>query len=186
MNEPRFKNQNEGPVFGQKNRKRRRHGLTEYGRMLREKQALKALYGLRERQFKRYVKESTAMRGKVDIANLLVQRLEKRLDNVVYRLGFAITREQARQLVSHGPFLVNGRKVTIPSYQVSAQDKIFLKTPSRDKGVFRELTERLKKHQLPTWLKAEAVGAAEVIADPNAKEVALPIQLALIFEFYSR
>ncbi len=174
-------------IFGQKYRKRPRRPLSEYGKMLREKQALKELYGLREKQFKRYVKEALAKRGKVDVAEYLIQRLEKRLDNVVYRLGFAKTRKQARQFVSHGHFLVSGRKVRIPSFQVSKGDTIEIRPGSKDKGPFKDLREVLKEHHPPSWLKLDLENLkGEVIGEPSLAEANIPLQLSLVFEFYAR
>ncbi len=174
-------------IFGQKVRKRRPTPLTEYGRMLREKQELKAIYGLRETQFKRYVREVLKRRGKEDIANLLIQNLESRLDNVVFRLGFAKTRAQARQMVSHGHFLVNDRRVTVPSLQVKLGDKISIRPGSRNKEIFKDLQERLKKHQEPKWLSLDKEKLeAKVLSKPTLAEANLAVQIPLIFEFYSK
>ncbi len=182
-----MKNENQQKFFGQKIRKRRRGSLTEYGRMLREKQELKEIYGLRERQFKKYIREVLNRRGKEDIANLLAQRLERRLDNVVFRLGFALTRSQARQFVSHGHFLVNSRKVTVPSYQLELEDEITIRPGSANKAIFKGLLERLKKHQVPAWLDLDKEKLkARVIGQPTLNQANLAVQIPLIFEFYSR
>lgn len=172
---------------GQKFRKRPRRALSEYGRMLREKQALKEIYGLRERQFKKYVKEALSKRGRVDIGDYLVKRLEKRLDNVVFRLSLAETRRQARQMVSHGHFLVNGKKVKIPSFEVKKGDKIEVRPSSKNKGLFKDLKERLKDRKIPSWLKLDFnTLSAQVIGEPTLEEVNLPVQLSLVFEFYAK
>lgn len=170
-------------------RKRGGGGISEYGRELREKQKLRNWYNLRERQFKKYVMEVLAKRGKVeDLAELFVQKLEKRLDNVIFRLGFASSRSQARQLVSHGHFFVNGRKVNIPSYQVEIGDKIQLSPFSKDKDYFQKVLLTLKEdHKVPSWLKFNLEKLeAEVIGEPTLKEAQPPAEIPLIFEFYSK
>ncbi len=172
---------------GQKQRKRRKRGLSEYGRMLREKQELKELYNLRERQFRRYVENVLERSGDTDIANVLISKLEKRLDNVIYRLGLAETRPQARQLVSHGHILVNGRKVDIPSYRVEKEDKIAVKEKAKGSGLFQDSEKQLKKYQPPSWLSLDKSAlTGEVVGEPTLEEVQPPVKLSLIFEFYAR
>jgi len=176
-------------IFGQKVRKRRRAAISEYGRQLREKQKLKALYNLRERQFKKYIKEVMTERGKkgVDIVSLLIQKLELRLDNVVFRLGFASSRSQARQLVNHGHFLVNGRKVNIPSFELRKGDQVQVRAASLKKNFFKKIQETLKKHKIPSWLNFDIQKMeAKVVGLPSFEEAQLPVQIPLIFEFYSR
>lgn len=175
-------------TVGQKNKKRRGRGLTEYGRQMREKQMLKAIYHTRERQFSNYVKEAMAHRGKgVDIILLFLQTLEQRLDNVVFRLGFAATRLQARQMVTHGHFLVKGRRVDIPSYQTKKDDIIELRPASAQKKVFKDAAERLKKHKPPSWLSLDPVKmSGRIVGKPTFQEAAPPAEIPLIFEFYSR
>jgi small subunit ribosomal protein S4 len=172
---------------GQKG-KRRPTPLSEYGRELREKQKLKNWYNLEERQLKNYVKKVLAKRGKVEDASfLLVQNLEKRLDNVVYRLGFAKSRREARQLVSHGHFLVNGRPVNIPSYQLKVGDVISLKKEKLKKVAFQNLKETLKKHKVQSWLFLDPEKMeGKVISEPKREEVMPPVEVSAIFEFYSK
>ncbi len=171
---------------GQKQRKRRKRGLSEYGRMLREKQELRDLYRLRERQFRRYVEE-TLESGSRDIADQLVKRLERRLDNAIYRLGIAETRGQARQLVSHGHVLVNERKVDIPSFQVSEGDVLEIKQRSKDAGIFQGIEKRLEKYQPPSWLQLDGKNMrGQVTGQPTAEETQPPVQISMIFEFYAR
>jgi small subunit ribosomal protein S4 len=169
-------------------RKRRGGAPSEYKKSLEEKQTLKKWYGLSERQFKRYVKETLAKMGKVDdVSSELIRKLEKRLDNVVFRLGFAKSRVSARQLVSHGYFLINGKPVNIPSYQVMKDDEVAVKENKKAKGVFKELANELKKKEVPAWLsldKNKLVSTA--IGEPNLDEVKPPAEISLIFEFYSR
>ncbi len=168
--------------------KRRKSPPSEYARQLREKQKLKAIYGLRERQFKKYVKEVLEKRGKVpDASEALIKILESRLDNVVFRLGFAKSRTQARQLISHGHFMVNNRSVNIPSYLVKKGDVISLKPQKQKKVIFEQLKILLKNHQPPSWLKLNPEKLeGEVVGEPTLKEVAPPVEISRIFEYYSK
>jgi small subunit ribosomal protein S4 len=172
---------------GQKG-KRRSTPPSEYKRELTEKQKLKYWYNLEERQLKKYVKEILDKRGKVEDASvLLIQNLEKRLDNVIYRLGFASSRDQARQLVSHKFFLVNGKPVNIPSFFLKVGDVISLKPQKSKKVIFKDLKEKLKKHPVPSWLSLDPEKfEGKVIAEPKVEEVAPPVEVSAIFEFYSR
>ena len=169
-------------------RKRRGGAPSEYKKSLEEKQTLKKWYGLSERQFKRYVKETLAKMGKVDdVSSELIRRLEKRLDNVVFRLGFAKSRAQARQLVSHGYFLINGKPVNVPSYQVKKDDVVLIKENKKAKGAFRELANELKRKEPPLWLTLDKSKLeSKIIGEPNLDEVKPPAEIPLIFEFYSR
>ncbi|MCD6402388.1 30S ribosomal protein S4 [bacterium] len=172
---------------GQKG-KRRKGGISEYGRELREKQKLKNWYHLKERQFARYVRDALEKRGKVEDAGVqLIQTLERRLDNVVFRLGFATSRSQARQLVSHGHFLVNGKSVNIPSFLVKKGDKIKIDPSSVKKAIFKNLLTTLKKHNVPSWLSLDIKNLeGEVKGLPTFEEAAPPVEVSAIFEFYSR
>jgi len=110
-----------------------------------------------------------------------------RFDNVIFQLGLANSRSQARQLISHGHFLINGKKVDIPSYQAKKGDKVGLKTSSLKKGIFKEIVSRLKKHQPPSWLKLNPEKIeGEVVEELTLKEVQPPAEISLIFEFYSK
>jgi small subunit ribosomal protein S4 len=172
---------------GQKG-KRRRRGLSEYGKELREKQKLKNWYNLRERQFRNYVKDILSKRGKVEDAGAqLIQTLERRLDNVVFRLGFTASRKQARQLVSHRHILVNKKIVNIPSFLIKKGDKIKIKPASAKKEIFKHLSTTLKKQTLPGWLNLDIDKLeGEVKALPTIEEAAPPVEVSAIFEFYSR
>ena len=172
---------------GQKG-KRRRGPPSEYAKELAEKQKLKNWYNLRERQFKNYVKKVLAERGKVeDASSLLIKMLESRLDNVVFRLGFATSRAQARQLVSHGFFLVNGKPINFPSHQLKKGDVISIKPKKIKKVIFKNLKNLIKKHKVPKWLKLDATKLeGEVIGEPTLEDVMPPVELSSIFEFYSR
>ncbi len=169
-------------------KKRRGGSSSAYKKSLNEKQTLKKWYGLSEKQFKRYVEETLAKMGKVDdVSAELIRKLEKRLDNVIFRLGFAKSRVQARQLVSHGYFLINGKSVDIPSYQVKKGDTISLKENKKAKGVFKDLAVELKRKEVPAWLSFDKNKLeSKTIGDPNLDEVKAPAEIPLIFEFYSR
>lgn len=168
--------------------KRRPRSLSEFGRQLKEKQKLKVLYNLRERQFRRYIKEALEKRGGAqDASHLLIQVLESRLDNVVLKLGVATSRAQAKQLVSHGFFLVNGKSIDIPSYRVKKGDVIGLKPQKAKKAIFQNLELRLKSHKPPSWLQFDKEKLeGKVLEVPNFEEAAPPVEISAIFEFYSR
>ena len=168
--------------------KRPTRALSEYGRELREKQKLRFLYNLKEKQFRKYVKQILEKRGTAkNLSDLLIKTLERRLDNVVFRLGLASTRAQARQLVSHCHFLVNGKKVNIPSYQVNKGDKISVSESSRKKNIFKNLSLQAEKKELPSWVSTDFKKLEGKIKSlPSLTEVAPPVELPMIFEFYSR
>jgi len=168
--------------------KRRSGPLSEFGRQLKEKQKLKNWYGITERQLKNYVRKALdlAKKGK-NASEALVNILESRLDNVVYLLGWASSRSQARQLVSHGYFLVNGKPVNIPSYLTKKGDLIKVKPTKIKKGVFEGLLPRLKNHNLPSWLELDIKNfEGKIIGEPSLKEVSLPVEISVIFEYFSR
>jgi small subunit ribosomal protein S4 len=173
---------------GQKG-KRRPTPLSEYGKELREKQKLKKWYNLEERQFKNYVREVLEMRGKVeDAGSLLIKKLESRLDNVIFRLGFTLSRAQAKQLVSHGYFLVNGKPIDIPSYSVKKGDVITLRPQKLKKNEWlQNVRNLLKRNKPPSWLELNIEKLeGKVIGEPNLAEAAPPAEISAIFEFYSR
>jgi len=169
-------------------KKKRPPAPSEYGKELKEKQKLKNWYILSEQQLGNYVKDILKKRGRVeDTSALLIQKLETRLDNVVFRLGFSPSRSQARQSVSHGHFLVNNRSVNISSYQLKKGDQVSIKPASKKQKNFENLSVTLKKYQTPSWLKLDIASLkGEVIAFPNLEEVLPPAELASIFEYYSR
>jgi len=168
--------------------KRRRSPLSEYGKELLEKQKLKNWYNLTERQFENYVKKILTKRGKVeDAASALITTLETRLDNVVFRLGFAPSRSQAKQLVSHGYFLINGKSIDTPSYSVKKGDVIHLRPQKIKKPVFQNLQNLLKKYKTPSWLNIDVEKLeGKVLALPSLEEAAPPAEVSAIFEYYSR
>ncbi len=169
-------------------RKGRFKQLSEYGKELQEKQKLKNWYNLRERQFAKYVKDILKRRSKVeDASSTLIQKLESRFDNVVFRLGFASSRIQARQFVSHGHFSINGKVVNRPSSQLEKGDKVAVNPVSRKKKNIEKVSPALKKYQPPAWLKLNGETLeAEVVGVPNLAEATPPAELSTIFEFYSR
>lgn len=169
-------------------KKRRGGNPSEYKKSLVEKQTLKRWYGLSEKQFKRYVKETLERMDKVDdVSAELIRRLETRLDNVIFRLGFAKSRPQARQLVSHGYFKVNGKSVNIPSYKIENDDVIVIKENKKAKGIFKELAAELKKKEIPVWLSLNKnTLEGKSVGKPSLEEVKPPAEISLIFEFYSR
>lgn len=168
--------------------KRKKSPLSEFGKQLIEKQKLKNIYNLREKQFKNYVNEVLKKRGRVgDVAIELIKILESRLDNVVFRLGFANSRSQARQLVSHGYFLVNGRSVNIPSFRVKKGDVVSLKPSKAKKKIFQNFKDLLKKYKTPSWLELNREKLeGKIIGEVNLEEVSPPVELSTIFEYYSR
>ncbi len=172
---------------GQKSKKRT-PSPSEYAKELAEKQKLRNWYGLRENQFSGYVKAVLGKRGKVqDASVVLIASLERRLDNVVFRLGFASQRAQARQIVGHRHFMVNGRAVNIPSFQVKKGDIIQVAEKAKQKPFFKNAAVSLKKYQPPSWLKLDAKDMkGEVIGSPSLQEAAPPVEISAIFEYYSR
>jgi len=159
--------------------------VSDYGIRLREKQRVRRIYGVKESQFRRYFEIADRQKG-VTGTNLLVL-LERRLDNVVYRLGFADSRAQARQLVKHGHFLVNGRRVDIPSFQVRVGDEIAVREKSRDIVPIVQAIEAVARRGVPDWLELDADNKKGVVkAMPERSHITMPIQEQYIVEFYSK
>lgn len=157
--------------------KRGRRKVSEYGLQLREKQKLKRIYGLLEKQFRKYV--SQAQKSKANTENILVELLESRLDNMIYRAGLAKSRTHARQLVSHGHALVNGKKINIPSYAVKEGDEIAL-----DAKMIKFVEEKEDYATLPFILREKS--SAKLVRMPKSEEVPNPVDYQLVIEFYSR
>jgi len=172
---------------GQKG-KRRKGPPSEFGKELREKQKLKILYNLDEKQLKNYMKKVLERKGKVgDLSAFLIKILESRLDNVVFRLSFAHSRTQAKQLVSHNFFLVNGKPVNLPSYQLKKGDVITIKPQKTKKAIFQNLKNLLKKYKTPSWLELDIEKLeGKIVGEPKLEEVAPPVEIPAIFEYYSR
>ncbi len=165
---------------GQRQRK-----LADYGIQLREKQKIKRIYRVLERQFRNYFKE--AVRRKGVTGELLLQLLEMRLDNVVYRLGFGLSRRQARQLVNHGHFRVNGKKVNIPSYQLRPGDLVEVAQGSREAGAIVESIRATGGRRAPVWVTVDPVAmSGRVVSVPGRDQIDTQVNEALVVEFYSR
>ena len=175
--------------YGNKKSKRnpggnRRRKVSEYGTQLKEKQKVKFVYGVLEKQFHRYYLKASNMKGST--GENLLSLLERRLDNVVYRLGLAKTRRMARQIVVHGHIMVNGRKVNVPSYLVKAGDVITLRERSREQEMFKSLREGTGA-VTPKWLTFSAPTlTGTVSALPTREDIDYPVQEHLIVELYSR
>ncbi len=159
--------------------------FSDYGMQLREKQKVKRMYGLQEKQFLSTVQRATRMRGRS--GDNLLALLERRLDNVVFRLGFATSRSEARQLVRHGHFLVNGRKASTPSFVVKAGMLVQLREKSREITRITGALDALESRSVPGWLEIDKTNfAGAVKALPQREDVTLPIDEQLIIELYSR
>lgn len=157
--------------------------LSNYGVQLREKQKARRIYGILESQFRTYYEKAENMKG-ITGENLL-KLLEMRLDNVVYRLGYGASRSEARQLVNHGHFLVNGKKVDIPSYKVSVNDEILVTEKSRGTEKFKAFIENPKT--LPKWLEANVENySGKIVAEPTREDIDVPVNETLIVELYSK
>jgi small subunit ribosomal protein S4 len=165
--------------------KARKAKLVGYGLQLREKQKVKRIYGVLENQFRRYFETAERTRGIT--GETLLQLLERRLDNVIYRLGLATSRPQARQLVRHGHFVVNGKKVDIPSYSVKPGDVISVKGASAQAAVLAHAMEEVKGRGIPEWLAFDASNlSGRVMSLPTREQINLPVQEQLIVELYSK
>lgn len=163
---------------------RRPKALSEYGTQLIEKQKVRFSYGITERQLSNYVKKASLIKG-AGTSEKFFEELESRLDNVVYRMGLAPSRRAARQMVSHGHFIVNSHKVTIPSYSVKVGDIIKIREGSKIKKIFDNLVERLKEYNSPAWLKFDpSKMEGSILAKPKNTETFLDLNAVL--EFYSR
>jgi small subunit ribosomal protein S4 len=163
--------------------KTRKQKLAGYGVQLSEKQKVKRIYGVLEDQFRRYFEAADRTRGIT--GETLLQLLERRFDNVVYRLGLATSRPQARQLVRHGHFLVNGKKVDIPSYSLRAGDVVTVKSTSTKNATIVHAMEEVKGRGVPGWLTFDGE-AGKIMSLPTREQINLPVQEQLIVELYSK
>jgi len=163
----------------------RRSKLSGYATQLREKQKVKRIYGILEKQFRLYFKMSEKSRGVT--GQILLQLLERRLDNVVFRLNFTLTRKEARQTVRHNHVYVNDKKVNIPSYLIKKEDVVRLKLKDKQKKIVKETLEILKDRAVPSWLSLESDNlTGNVLELPKREDVGFPIQERLIVELYSK
>ena len=165
--------------------KDRKAKIVGYGLQLHEKQKAKRMYFTLESQFREYYEKASKTTGVT--GELLIQQLERRLDNVAFRLGFAISRRQARQVVRHGHVTVNGKKVNIPSYQVSAGDEIAVRAGAKKFGIVEQAASFASSNPVPTWLEANFENlSGRVLHLPKRAEVNLPVNEQLIVELYSK
>ena len=165
--------------------KTRKAKLAGYGLQLREKQKVKRIYGVLEDQFRGYFEEAERTRGITGVT--LLQLLERRFDNVVYRLGLSTSRSQARQLVRHGHFLINGKKVDIPSYSLKQGDVVTVLGRSQKNATIEHAMQEVKGRGIPDWLSFDAAAiAGRVVSVPTREQINLPVQEQLIVELYSK
>jgi small subunit ribosomal protein S4 len=157
---------------------------TEYGTQLIEKQKIRFSYGISERQLSNYVKKASAVKG-AGTAEKLYESLESRLDNAIYRMGLGASRRATRQMVSHGHFIVNDHRITIPSYEVQPKDIVKIREGSKIKKIFTNLADRLKEYNPPTWVTFD-VNKMEGVILAKPKNVETFLDLNAVLEFYSR
>ncbi|RPJ55223.1 MAG: 30S ribosomal protein S4 [Dehalococcoidia bacterium] len=162
-----------------------RQKVSDYGVQLREKQKMRRLYGVFERQFRRYFRLAQRQKGLTGVNMLII--LESRLDNVVYRLGLASSRAQARQLISHGHFEVSGRKTNIPSFLVSIGDTLTIRENSKKSVYFKDVAKNLDEGRVPAWLNLDEKNlSARILSLPTRDQIDITLNEQLIVEFYSR
>ena len=162
-----------------------RQKVSDYGVQLREKQKVRRIYGILEKQFRGYYYKAAAMRG-VTGENLL-QLLERRLDIVVYRLGFSASRKEARMMVTHGHFMINGRSVNMPSFLIKAGDLLELREVSRKLPRFQEMSQAMERKVVPPWLELDKGNMkGKVVSLPSREDIDLPVNESLIIELYSK
>jgi len=162
-----------------------RHKESDFALQLREKQKVRRFYGVQERQFRRYFRSAQRVKGMTGVTLLIT--LERRLDNVVYRLGLADSRPQARQLVRHGHFTLNGRNHNVPSYLVEIGDVLAVRESSRSNGYFKSMADRLGQRAVPEWLQFDETRlVGHVIGTPDRQAIEVPLKEQLIVEYYSR
>jgi small subunit ribosomal protein S4 len=163
----------------------RRGKLSDYGIQLREKQKVRNTYGILENQFRKYFEKAERKKGVT--GEVLLQLLETRMDNIVYRMGFAANRSSARQLVRHGHFHVNGKPVDIPSYSIRVGDVIEVKDSSRDINIIKDSLSRVEQRGIPTWLEIDFQNfKGKVVQIPAREDIQLTAQEQLIIELYSK
>ncbi len=170
--------------------KRRGRKISDYGRGLMEKQKIKNWYNLSEKQLSTEVKSILSRKkgeGELDTGDQLIKRLESRLDNFDFRMGFAPSRSEARQLVNHGHFTVNGKKVDIPSYKLSIGDEIEVKPESKEKKKMKEVKALLKSFNPPSWISLDKENMkGKILNLPSVEEAGVPVETSAVFEFYSK
>ncbi|HEX2141606.1 MAG TPA: 30S ribosomal protein S4 [Candidatus Limnocylindria bacterium] len=163
----------------------RRRKVSEFGLQLREKQKVRKSYSVMERQFRNYFAKAATTKGMT--GETLLRMLEMRLDNVVYRMGFARSRAEARQLVSHGHFTVNGRPTNIPSFNAKVGDSIEVRESRRGRELFKTVGETMKAAQIPDWVSVDPARlSGSVLAEPTREQMPMEFNEQLVVEFYSR
>ena len=163
----------------------RRRKVSEFGIQLREKQKVRKTYSVLEKQFRNYFEKAAQHKGMT--GEVLLRMLEMRLDNVVYRMGLARSRAEARQLVSHGHFTVNGRPTNIPSYSTKAGDRIEVRESRRGREYFKTASETVKAAQIPDWVSVDAAKlSGSIVAEPAREQMPLEFNEQLVVEYYSR
>ncbi|MEK7557385.1 MAG: 30S ribosomal protein S4 [Patescibacteria group bacterium] len=163
----------------------RRRPTSRYAQQMLEKQSLKEIYGLREEQLKTYYRQALSARG--ETGPYIIRMLERRLDNAVFRSGIAQTRPQARQMVTHGLFLVNGRGADIPSRRLTVGDVIAIKEGKRKKALFDNFEKRMQGARLPNWLALDVKGYGfKVVGEPAPEEAAIGVDIRAVVEFFAR
>ncbi|MFH0769881.1 MAG: 30S ribosomal protein S4 [Candidatus Peregrinibacteria bacterium] len=171
-----------GPGKSPKSRSGRK---SEFAQQMMEKQKVRDIYGLSERQFSRLYREATATKGQT--GEVMKQLLERRLDNAVYRAGFAMTRMQSRQFAGHGHFFVNGKRVTVPSYELKAGDTVTVRPASKGSPVFASIHAAHEKYMPPKWMKVDAAALCmEVVTLPDPENAEQGIDMRQVIEYYSR
>ncbi len=174
---------------GLRNKKRGRK-ISDYGKGLMEKQKIRHWYNLSEEQFSQEVKKilvSKQSEGEIDTGDQLIKQLESRLDNIVFRMGFAPSRSEARQLVNHGHFTVNGKKVDIPSYKLLIGDEVEVKAESKNKKKMQEVKNNLKGYNPPVWISLDKDNLkGKLVSLPSIDEAGVPAETSAVFEFYSK
>jgi small subunit ribosomal protein S4 len=162
-----------------------KHKESDFAMQLREKQRARRIYGVQERQFRRYFRSAQRVKGMTGVTLLLT--LERRLDNVVFRMGLADSRAQARQLVRHGHFMLNGHNHNVPSYLVEVGDVIEVRPTSRSNGYFKVVSDRLGQRAVPEWLQFDETKLwCRIAGTPDRQSIDLPLNEQLIVEYYSR
>lgn len=162
-----------------------RRKISEFGRQLMQKQRVKKIYGVLERQFKKYFEQAQAQKG--DARENLMRKLEMRLDNVIFRLGLAKSRQAARQMVSHGHILVSGKRVTIPSYGIRAGETISLRERTKKSKLLEDIAASIKKQEVPSWMTLDKEKLeAKIVGAPSGDDLGDLAPIGLIVEFYSR
>lgn len=168
-------------------KRRRRKRISEYGTQLKEAQKLKKMYGIEDKKFKKLIKEVLKKRKKEDVSQLLLKRIEKRLSNIIYRVGFAKSRDSARQLVSHTHFQLNGKYVNIPSLEVKVGDEIQLKAQSKNLVYFKNVLSLIKAENVPSWLSFDQKKVIiKVVYEPKVEELGIKVDVPLVLAFYSK